>query len=139
MSRCSKKCNELKQKIDEISGLNDDFVFEKLYEIEKLIDLIDSYADEDELNGTCFSNNQTDEKELDYSVKEIRRACLAGRDDQVRHDTEDVEQNYISKYKIKEKLEELKDKEKEMTCGQGYWGGSDLQAKIEILEELLGV
>lgn len=30
MSRCSKKCNEIKEKIDSIGGLDDDFVFEKL-------------------------------------------------------------------------------------------------------------
>ena len=54
MSRCSKKCNEIKQKIDSISGLDDDFIFEILCKIENQIDLINKYADLDELNGTCF-------------------------------------------------------------------------------------
>ena len=45
---------------------------------------------------------------------------------------------YISKDKIREKFENLKDKEQEMTDGQGYWGRTDLQAQIEVLEELLG-
>jgi len=54
MSRCSKKCNEIKQKIDNISGLDDNFVFEILCKIENQIDLLDKYANEDELNGTCF-------------------------------------------------------------------------------------
>lgn len=38
---------------------------------------------------------------------------------------------------IREKLEKLKDKEKELTDEQGYWGGSELQEEIEKLEELL--
>lgn len=56
MSRCSKKCNELKQRIDSISGLDDEVVYGYLCEIDKQIDLIQIYADEDELNGTCFKN-----------------------------------------------------------------------------------
>lgn len=58
MSKCSKKCNEIKQKIDSISGLDDDFVFEMLCKIENQIDLIDKYADEDILNGTCFKGEK---------------------------------------------------------------------------------
>lgn len=54
MSRCSKKCNEIKQKIDSISGLDDDFIFEILCKIENQIDLINKHADLNELNGTCF-------------------------------------------------------------------------------------
>ena len=58
MSRCSKKVNEINKKIYSIGGLNDDFVYSKLLEIEKfvypIIDEIDKYADEDILNGTCF-------------------------------------------------------------------------------------
>ena len=58
MSRCSKKCNEIKAKIDSISGLDDDTVYLWLCRLEHLTDEIikeiDKYADEDELNGTCF-------------------------------------------------------------------------------------
>lgn len=49
-----------------------------------------------------------------------------------------IELNYIPKKTIKEKIEELKDKEQEFTDDQGYWGDSSIQHKIEILEELLG-
>lgn len=56
MSKCSKKCNEIKKKIDNISGLDDDFIFETLCDIEAKIHLIRMYADEDELNGTCFKS-----------------------------------------------------------------------------------
>jgi hypothetical protein len=45
--------------------------------------------------------------------------------------------NYISKDKIRERLEKLKEKEWELSDEQGYWGGSELQARIEELEELL--
>lgn len=54
MSKCSKKCNEIKQKIDGISGLDDDFVYKTLCNIESMIELVEIYADMDELNGTCF-------------------------------------------------------------------------------------
>ena len=46
MSKCSKKCNEIEAKIHSISGL------EKY--VTKVVDSISKYADEDELNGTCF-------------------------------------------------------------------------------------
>lgn len=54
MSRCSKKCNELKEKIDSISGLDDETVYDYLCEIDRIIDLVELYADEDYWNGTCF-------------------------------------------------------------------------------------
>lgn len=54
MSKCSKKCNELKKRIDGISGLDDDFVYKMLCNIDNCIDLVEIYADLDELNGTCF-------------------------------------------------------------------------------------
>ena len=58
MSKCSKKCNEIKAKIDSISGLDDEWVYGNLLELEKhvtkVVDSIEKYADEDELNGTCF-------------------------------------------------------------------------------------
>lgn len=38
---------------------------------------------------------------------------------------------------VKEKIEELKEKEQELSDEKGYWGGSDLLAKIEVLQELL--
>jgi len=54
MSKCSKKCNEIKKKIDSISGLDDGFIYGILCAIEKQIDFIDEYSDKDEINGTCF-------------------------------------------------------------------------------------
>ena len=46
--------------------------------------------------------------------------------------------NYvIKKQKVKDKIEELKKKVEELTDEQGYWGGSDLLAKIEVLQDLL--
>ena len=52
MSRCSKKCNEIEAKIHSISGLNNLLELEKY--VTKVVDSINKYADEDELNGTCF-------------------------------------------------------------------------------------
>lgn len=62
MSKCSKKCNDIKKKIDSISGLDDDTVYEYLKCLEKLtneiVRIIKEYADEDELNGTIFKKFQ---------------------------------------------------------------------------------
>lgn len=62
MSRCSKKCNEIKAKIDSISGLDDDVVESNLLILEyitnMIVDNIEKYADEDELNGTCFNRKE---------------------------------------------------------------------------------
>lgn len=69
MSKCSKKCNEIKQKIDSISGLDDDFVFEILCLVEKQIDLIDKYVDEDELKGTCFNKKIFVEEDIKSTQK----------------------------------------------------------------------
>lgn len=48
-----------------------------------------------------------------------------------------VKENYIPIQKIKDKIEELKKKVEELTDDKGYWGGSDLLDKIEVLQELL--
>lgn len=58
MSKCSKKCNEIKQKVDSISGLDDNFVYECLTTIESIIKIINNYADENKLNGTCFKEEE---------------------------------------------------------------------------------
>ena len=56
MSRCSKKCNEIKEKIDSISGLDDDYVYSWLKSLESvtssIVGFINTYADRNELNGT---------------------------------------------------------------------------------------
>lgn len=58
MSRCSKKCNEIKKKIDSVSGLNDDVVYDWLRRLDNVTDaivsIIKDYSDRAELNGTCF-------------------------------------------------------------------------------------
>lgn len=55
MSRTSKKCNELCNKIQSISGLDDNYVYGKLlqleYAVNNIINDINSYADENPLNG----------------------------------------------------------------------------------------
>lgn len=55
MSRCSKKCNEICEKIQSISGLDDSYVYGKLaqleYCVDNIVNAINIYAAEDELNG----------------------------------------------------------------------------------------
>lgn len=46
MSRCSVKCNEIKQKIDNISGLDDELIFDLLCVAEGIIDFIDFHYDD---------------------------------------------------------------------------------------------
>lgn len=62
MSKCSKKCNEIKQRIDSISGLDDNIVYDWLKRLEKvtdaIVDIIDNHADKNKLNGTCFKEKK---------------------------------------------------------------------------------
>jgi len=55
MSRTSKKCNELCNRIQSISGLDDNYVYGKLlqleYAVNNIIDACDKYAEENPLNG----------------------------------------------------------------------------------------
>lgn len=50
---------------------------------------------------------------------------------------EKLQKETIWKSKVEEKIEELKGTEELLSDEQGYWGGSDLLAKIEVLQELL--
>ena len=58
MSRCSKKCNEIKARIDSISGLDDGIVYDWLQRLDNvtvaIVKIIEDYADRQDLNGTCF-------------------------------------------------------------------------------------
>lgn len=60
MSKVSVKINNIKNKLDSISGLDDNFVMDRLNILDKYIDIllliIDDYLLEDELNGTIFKN-----------------------------------------------------------------------------------
>ncbi len=65
MSKCSKKCNEIKQKIDSISGLDDNYIYNVLVVVDFMVDVglkqIDEYLKENELNGTCFNKEDKNE------------------------------------------------------------------------------
>lgn len=58
MSKVSVKINNIKNKLDTISGLDDNFVMDRLNILDKYIDIllliIDDYLLEDDLNGTIF-------------------------------------------------------------------------------------
>ena len=62
MSKCSKKCNEIKTLIDSVSGLDDGYVYFNLLKLEryaaKMVNEVKKYADGDELNGTCFKGKE---------------------------------------------------------------------------------
>ena len=64
MSKCSKKCNQIKQMIDSISGLDYDYVYDWIKRLENVTDaivgIINDYEIRNELNGTCFkeANNE---------------------------------------------------------------------------------
>lgn len=69
MSKCSKKCNEIVEKINSISGLDDDIIYDWLIRLENvtdsIVDIIDNYADINELNGTCFKEDKKDMNKTD--------------------------------------------------------------------------
>lgn len=58
MSKCSVKCNEIKKKIDSISGLDDDFIYLLLQDLDGIVTamtkMVYDYVDEDPTNGTVF-------------------------------------------------------------------------------------
>lgn len=60
MSRVSKRINIIKNKLNSISGLEGDFVFDKLDILDKYIDImlviINDYLIDNELNGTIFED-----------------------------------------------------------------------------------
>lgn len=62
MSKCSKKCNEIKKKIDSISGLDDDYIYGNLLTLESqvnvIVNSIEKYSDKDILNGSCFKGEK---------------------------------------------------------------------------------
>lgn len=46
MSTCSRKINELKERLDGFSGLSDTYIFKRLIEISLIIYEIEKYTDE---------------------------------------------------------------------------------------------
>lgn len=58
MSKVSVKINNMKNKLDSISGLDDNFVMNRLNILDKYIDIllfiIDDYLLKDDSNGTIF-------------------------------------------------------------------------------------
>lgn len=60
MSKVSSKINRIKRKLDNISGLDDDFIMSSVNKIDLFVDIILSdinlYLKENKLNGTIFKN-----------------------------------------------------------------------------------
>lgn len=73
MSDCSRKCNELKKRLDEVSYYSDDFIYSKLLDIDLIIDEILNYTKEDILNGTCFKDTVLGEI-IKESIKKRRKS-----------------------------------------------------------------
>ena len=88
----------------------------------------------------------TRKKYVDVILSDYKRVLKENNrlEEQVEYDKthiytpQTIELNFISKSKVKDKIEELKGTEELLSDEQGYWGGSDLLAKIEVLQELLG-
>ena len=96
-----------------------------------------------EENGEEYKRIYNKEELILSLIRTINEECdrLEDIEDQKvmleEHNIENQRDKYWEK-KIRKRLEKLKDKEQELSDEQGYWGGSELQAKIEELEELLG-
>ena len=60
MSKVSSKINRIKRKLDNISGLEDDFIISNINKLDLFVDLmindINNYLKENPLNGTIFKN-----------------------------------------------------------------------------------
>lgn len=60
MSKISTRINRIKRKLDNISGLDDDFILSNVNKIELFVDItiddINRYLKENTLNGTIFKN-----------------------------------------------------------------------------------
>ena len=60
MSKVSAKINQINDKLDSISGLDGDFTYSRILEIEKLVNKnvseIHKHCDKDEINGTIFED-----------------------------------------------------------------------------------
>lgn len=58
MSKVSSKINKIKKKLDNISGLEDDFIISNINKLDLFVDLmindINRYLKENPLNGTIF-------------------------------------------------------------------------------------
>lgn len=58
MSKVSSKINRIKKKLDNISGLEDDFIISNINKLDLFVDLmisdINNYLKENPLNGTIF-------------------------------------------------------------------------------------
>lgn len=58
MSKVSIKINKIKRKLDNISGLEDDFIISNINKLDLFVDLmindINNYLKENPLNGTIF-------------------------------------------------------------------------------------
>lgn len=65
MSRVSKRINNIKNKLDSISGLDGDFVFDRLDILDKYIDImlvvINDYLTYNKFNGTIFEDYMKEE------------------------------------------------------------------------------
>lgn len=66
MSRTTKSINNIKRKLDSISGLDGDYIQERLKKIENLVNKtvkeIDKHCDEDEINGTIFEKKGAEDE-----------------------------------------------------------------------------
>lgn len=117
MSKCSKKIKELKEKIDCVSGLDDDFVFMILCSIEKRINLIANYAEEDDLNGTCFNKN-TQTADIKEDIKILTDYMLELNDDIQRAEewanTSAEEEMYFALKNVLDKLNQLQKENEEL-------------------------
>ena len=79
MSKTTVKINRITKKLEDISGLDGDYVQERLEKIENLVNKtveeIEKHCNENEINGSIFENTSADEmfEKLEYKRKVTRR------------------------------------------------------------------
>ena len=100
------------------------FVYNDLGYDEKCVDVINAIEHILSDYKRVLKENNRLEEQVEYDKTHI-------------YTPQTIELNFISKSKVKDKIEELKKKVEELTDDKGYWGGSDLLEQIKVLQELL--
>lgn len=71
MSKTTVKINRINKALEDISGLDGEYVHERLDKIEKIIKEINKHCNENDVNGTIFENKSADEMFEELGFKKV--------------------------------------------------------------------
>lgn len=107
-----------------------------------VLNLINKLQKENEEKTTILLAGAEKVKQLEKENEELKKFITEGitvapHSTYKNYRLDFLRENFVSKKKIKDKIEELKKKVEELTDDKGYWGGSDLLEQIKVLQVLL--